>query len=123
MCPGASRLNAISPGDCACEQQQRHAAERPALEALLERMQADLHLRVLPQQHVVLEIDGNLPVEHHVQHRHELALEPVADPGCGALGICVGRIFGGGRHLVLLIRWVRRGDRAPRTGPASLAAH
>ena len=61
------------------EHQQRHAAETAALEPLLERMQADLHVRVLPQQHVVLEVHGHLAVKRHVQHGHELPLEPVVD--------------------------------------------
>ena len=65
-------------GRLGLEQQQRHAAEHAALEALLERVQADLHARVLPQQHVVLEVDRHLAVERHVQDGHELALEPVA---------------------------------------------
>src|SRR5581483_4958340 len=41
-------------------------------------MQANLHVRVLPQQHVVLEVDANLPVEGHVQSRHEFAFEAIA---------------------------------------------
>ena len=77
MWPGASRLKAISPRRLRFEQQQRHAAERAPLEALLQRVQADLHLRVLPQQHVMLEIDRDLAVERHVQDRDQLALQPV----------------------------------------------
>ena len=59
------------------EQQQRHATERAPLQPLLQRVQADLHLRVLPQQHVMLEVHRHLAVERHVQDRNELALEPV----------------------------------------------
>ena len=45
------------------EQQQRHAAEDPPLEPLLEGVQADLEGGVLPQQHMVLEVDGHVSVE------------------------------------------------------------
>ena len=85
------------------DQQQRHPAEHAALESLLQRMQADLHLRVLPQQHVVLEVHRDLSVERHVQDGDELALEPVVHPRarCPAV-IWVGRICGadGMRPLV-----------------------
>ena len=80
------------------EQQQRHAAEHAALEALLERMQADLQVGVLPQQHVVLEVHRHLAVERHVQDGHELALEPVVDAGRGALRDLRRKDLGGRRH-------------------------
>ena len=69
------------------EQQQRHAAEHAPLEALLERVQADLHARVLPQQHVVLEVHGHVAVERHVEDRDQLALEPIVEPGAVPSGI------------------------------------
>ena len=84
------------------DQEQRHAAERAALEALLERVQADLHGRVLPEQHVVLEVHRHLAVEGHVQHGHELALEAIVQPGRGALRDRGGKDGWGRRHLVLL---------------------
>ena len=76
------------------EHQQRHAPEHPALEALLERMQPDLHVRVLPQQHVVLEVHRRRPIERHVQDRDELALESIPSPGAVPSVIWVGRICG-----------------------------
>ena len=82
------------------DQQQRHTAEHAPLEALLQRMQADLHLRVLPQQHVMLEVDRDLPVERHVQHRHELSLEPVLHPRRGALGDLGRKDSWCGRHAL-----------------------
>ena len=69
-------------------------AEDPALESLLERMQADLHVRVLPQQDVVLEVDRDLTVQRHVQHRNQLTLEAVAQPGASPWVIEVGRMVG-----------------------------
>ena len=69
------------PGRLGLDQQQRHTAERAALEALLERVQTDLHLRVLPQQHVMLEVDRHLAVQRHVQDRHQLALESIVQSG------------------------------------------
>src|ERR1700733_8324063 len=55
------------------QHQERHPAEYAALEALAQGMQADLELRVFPQQYVVLEVDRHLAVERHVQDRDELA--------------------------------------------------
>ncbi len=93
------------------QQQQRHPAEDPALETLLQRMQPDLHRRVLPQQHVMLEVDRYLSVERHVQHRHELALESVGDARGTTLGDLRRKDLRGGRHAVL--HSVRFGDAAP----------
>ena len=67
MWPGASRLKASLARRLCLEQQQRHATEDPPLQPLLQRVQADLHARVLPQQHVVLEVDRHLPIQRHVQ--------------------------------------------------------
>ncbi len=92
------------PGRLRLEHQQRHPSEHAALESLAERMQTDLHLRVLPQQHVVLEVDRHLPVERHVQHRDELAFEPVVHAWCGALLDLGRKYLGGGRHVALSIR-------------------
>ena len=82
------------------EHQQRHPAEHAALESLAQRVQADLELRVLPQQHVVLEVNGHLPIEGHVQDRDELAFEPVGDPGSCSLLDLSRKDLGGGRHLL-----------------------
>ena len=98
------------------EQQQRHAAERAALEALLQRMQADLQAGVLPQQHVVLEVHGHLAVERHVQHGNELALEAVVDAGRGALLDLRGKDLGGRRHVPLSLIAVRAAA-VPRCPP------
>ena len=80
------------------EQQQRHAAERTPLQPLLQRMQADLHRRVLPQQNVVLEVHRYLAVEHHVQGGDELALESIADARRCAFGNLCREYLWRGRH-------------------------
>ena len=95
------------------EHQQRHAAEHAALEPLAQRMQADLELRVLPQQHVVLEVHRHLPVERHVQDRDELAFEPVGHSGGCPLRDLGGKDLGGGRHLALSLRGTWTGSREP----------
>ena len=100
------------------EHEQRHPAEHAALESLAERMQADLELRVLPQQHVMLEVDRHLPVERHVQHRDELAFEPVGHAGCGALRDLGRKDLGGGRHVLFSIRDV---DRQPQAAALDFA--
>src|SRR6185437_1350333 len=79
--PGRIAAEGDLAGGLGFEQQQRHSAEGTALEALLERVQADLELWVLPQQHVVLEVDRDIAVERHVEHGHQLALEAVAQAG------------------------------------------
>ncbi len=86
------------------EHQQWHPAENPALEALLQRMHPDLHLRVLPQQDVMLEVHRHLAVERHVQHRDELSLKPVIEPGRGALGDLSRENLRCGRHGPLFSR-------------------
>ncbi len=86
------------PGRLGLEHQQRHPAEHAALESLAERMQADLELRVLPQQHVVLEVDRHPAVERHVEHRDQLALEPVCHSGRGSLRDLGREDLGCGRH-------------------------
>jgi hypothetical protein len=53
-------------------------------------MQPDLHVGVLPEQDVVLEVDRDLAVERHVQHRHELPFEAI-----GQAGRCALRDLGG----------------------------
>ena len=80
------------------EQQQRHPAEHAPLEPLFQGMQPDLEVRVLPQQDVMLEVDGHLTVERHVQDRDQLALEPVAEARGCPLGDLGREDLGGGRH-------------------------
>ena len=94
------------------EHQQRHAAEHAALETLAQRMQADLQLRVFPQQHVVLEVHRHLPVEGHVQDRDELAFEAVVHAGRVPLLDLGRKDLGGGRHGALSVRDVVRQPRA-----------
>ena len=98
------------------EQQQRHPAERTPLQALLERVQADLHARVLPQQHVVLEVHRHLAVERHVQDGHELALEPVVDAWRRALRDLGREDLRGCRHR-RLSPCVAGDGRARQSGP------
>ena len=82
MWPGASRLNAISPADCASSSSSGMPPNTRRLRPFLSGCRPICMRRVLPQQHVVLEVDRHLPVERHVQHGHELALEAiVARPG------------------------------------------
>ena len=76
-------------------------------------MQADLQARVLPQQHVVLEVHGHLAVERHVQHRDELALEPVAHAGRGALLDLRGKDLVGRTAWSSLANRSSRGSRPP----------
>jgi hypothetical protein len=99
------------------DQQQRQAAEHAALEALLERMQADLHVRVLPQENVVLEVDRDLPIERHVQHRNELALQPVAQTRRPPLRDLSRQDGWGCRHRLSLV--VDGGGTACRPPPVS----
>ncbi len=80
------------------QQQQRHAGERTPDQALAQRMQADLEVRVLPEQHVVLEVHRHAAVQGHVQDGHELTLEPVADSGGGPLRDLGGQDLGCRRH-------------------------
>ena len=82
------------PGRLGFDQEQRQAAEAPALETLLERMQADLHGRVLPQEHVVLEVHRHRPVQGHVQDGDQLALEAIVQSRAAPCVIEVGRIEG-----------------------------
>ena len=80
------------------EHQQGQAAEHAPLQTLAQRVQADLHLGVFPQQHVVLEIHRHLPVEGHVEDRDELAFEAVFHAGREPLLDLRGKDLGGRRH-------------------------
>src|SRR6185437_9569438 len=103
------------------EQQQRHPAEGTALEALLERVQADLELRVLPQQDVVLEVDGDIAVERHVEHGDQLALEAVAQAGSAALADLGGKDGWCGRHRLSWVGDGQASSRAPACGRDGIA--
>ena len=83
-------------------------------------MQADLQRRVLPEKHVMLEIDRHAAVKCHVQDGHELTLEPVADPGRRPLRDLSGQDLGCRRHGCSVLsemsaRWrrVSRGTVSP----------
>jgi len=60
------------------------SADHP-LERALERHDLQRHLRLLPQHHVVLEVDRHLSVHRQVQHRDDLPLDPEGDSGTLAL--------------------------------------
>jgi hypothetical protein len=85
-------------------------------------MQAELHIRVLPEQHVVLEVDGHATVERHVEHRDELALEPVPETGSGSLGDLGGQDLWRGGHLLSPSRVVAGGGLAAGGGSLGMMA-
>jgi hypothetical protein len=85
-------------GRLGLEHQQGHAAERPSLQPFLERMQPDLHVGVVPQQDVMLEVDRHLPVERHVQDGDWLPLQAVGEAGSGALADLGGKYLRRGGH-------------------------
>ena len=77
--------------------EDRHPGQYP-LEGALERLDPHVDLRLLPQHHVVLEEDRQLAVEGQVQHRDELALDPVRQAGAGAVGDLPGQEHGSRGH-------------------------
>jgi hypothetical protein len=85
-------------GGLGLEQQQRHAGEHAPGQALAQRMQPELHRRVLPQEHVMLEEHGDRAIQRHVQGGHQLALEAVAQTGSDTLGDLRRKDMGRGRH-------------------------
>ena len=112
------------------DQQQRHPAEHAPFQALLQWVQTDLQVGVLPQQDVMFEVDRDLTVQCHVQNRHELALEAVAQPWRGALSDRGGEDLRGGRHRSCSLQFRRglpsggdpRCSRLTRTVPRAAAA-
>ena len=96
--PGRVAAERELAGGLRLEQQQRHPAEHAPLEALLERVQPDLELGVLPQQHVVLEVHGHVAVELHVQRGDQLALEAIGQTRSRALGDLSGQDLRCCRH-------------------------
>ena len=65
--------------------EDRHAGDDP-LERPLQRHHLDIHLRLLPQHHVVLKVDRDLAVHRQVERRDDLPLDPERDAGALPLG-------------------------------------
>ena len=72
--PGASRDIAMLPGPCAVEMKICKPGEK-ALPGVLQAHEAEPHLRLLPQQNVVLEVHARARAELDVDDRNELALD------------------------------------------------
>ena len=117
--PGRVTAEGDLAGRLGLDQQQRHAAEDPALETLLERVQPDLHGRVLPQEHVVLEIHRDVAVQGHVQHGDQLALQAVVQSRRGTLRDRGGEDRRCGRHGVTLCLSESRGRPSVRPPPVA----
>src|SRR5580704_3142365 len=95
------------------EHQQRQAAEHAPLQTLAQRVQPDLHLGVLPQERVVLELDRDLAVEGHVEDRDELAFEAIFHARRDPVLDLRGKDLGGRRHGDFSVSGTWSGSREP----------
>ena len=74
ICPGASREKEMFPAPWVSVTKICRPGEE-ALHRALERAGDDVHLGLLPEQRVVLEVDVVAAAEQHVDHGHELAFD------------------------------------------------
>src|SRR5579883_743621 len=83
-----------------------------AFSRALNRFEADLHARMLPQQDVMFEVDGELVAQHDIDHRHEFAINRDGHIGnaqgaFGVMQLCAGD--GAPKHAIpvflVLIGW------------------